>query len=103
MMITPRAVIEAAIAIEVFFIDRCFFALDGGDGRRGQSKGRIAVHRGVAEAERRTLRRDGRSDVAGGGRRAREGGGRREGRGAGVRCTGTRADRACRGGASVRR
>jgi hypothetical protein len=100
VMITPRAATEFAIAIEVFFIDWCFFALDGGDRRRGQSKGRIIVHRGVAEAKGRALGRDGRSDVAGGGRRARECRGRREGGGAGVRCTGTGADCARRGGAS---
>lgn len=35
VMIAPRVAIEVAIAIDVFFIDRCFFALDGGDRRRG--------------------------------------------------------------------
>lgn len=72
VMIAPT--IEVAIASTIFFIDRSFLALDGGEGC-------IAVHRGVAETERSTLGRDG---GRGGGRRAREGGGRREGRWAGV-------------------
>ncbi|KAI9570039.1 hypothetical protein HD554DRAFT_2037714 [Boletus coccyginus] len=101
VMVAPRAATEVAITTDVFFIDRNMFALDGRNKWWGQKEGGIVVHRGVAEAERRTLWRDGRRDMGGRGWRACEGGGRREGRGASVRCTRTGAYRAHWGRASV--